>query len=266
MALVIKTWNVSETAGQNGEFIHIHGRQSGLISFALSLLGISPTTTLVVDAQSIRLEQGSLAGFKRSVTPILHVSTTSAGYKKPWKAALVITAILGVLLLFMPVFGQLIAVLVGLAYYFLTQELFITYVAPEVKESIEFKRSLIEGQNIDEHAGERIVAIIEMLVLGHDKPRALGAGNGGPGGVKEALGRASEELSVVAQRTRQRADTIAAQAKDIGERAVAKVSPMLEAAGTKTLEANVIPMKCPGCGVSVSAENAFCNECGRKLR
>ncbi|WP_367266842.1 zinc-ribbon domain-containing protein [Propionivibrio sp.] len=25
-------------------------------------------------------------------------------------------------------------------------------------------------------------------------------------------------------------------------------------------------MKCPGCGVSVSAENAFCNECGRKLR
>ncbi|MBK8893740.1 MAG: hypothetical protein IPN64_06700 [Propionivibrio sp.] len=158
------------------------------------------------------------------------------------------------------------AVLLGLAYYFLTQELFITYVAPEVKESIEFKRSLIEGQNIDEHAGERIVAIIEMLVLGHDKPRALGAGNGGPGGVKEALGRASEELSVVAQRTRERADTIAAQAKDIGERAVAKVSPMLEAAGTKTLEANVIPMKCPGCGVSVSAENAFCNECGRKLR
>ncbi|MGV0977202.1 MAG: hypothetical protein ACOYBO_14840 [Azonexus sp.] len=108
MALVIKKWSVSETAGQNGEYVHIHGREAGLLSFILSLLGIDPTTTLVVDAKSIYREEGSLAGFARTVTPISHVTTAGFGYKKPWKKALVIAVILGVILVFIPVIGQLL--------------------------------------------------------------------------------------------------------------------------------------------------------------
>lgn len=266
MTLAIKTWHVTDTAGENGEFVHIHGRESGLISFFLALLGISPTTTLVVDAKSIRLEQGSLSGFDRSVTPISQVTTVSFGYVKPWKQAIVITAILGMLLVFMPIFGQLIAALVGFAYYYLKKELFIKYFAPGIKETVEFKRSLIEGQNIDERAGERIVSIIEMLVLGLDKPRALGDRPDGPNSVKDALSRAGEELTSVAERTRQRADSIASQAKEMGGRAVDKISPLMATAVSASAVAGGIPVRCPNCGVGVSAESAFCGECGQKVR
>jgi|GEM_PF-358623 len=267
MALVIKKWSVSENAGQNGEFVHIHGREAGLLSFILSLLGVDPTTTFIVDAKSIRHEQGSLTGFERTVTPISQVASAGFGYIKPWKKALIIAIILGVILVFIPVIGQLIAAGVGLAYYFLNKELYVRYLNSGTgRGELKFKRSIIEGQSIDEQAGERIVAIIEMLVLGQDKPRALNVAAGGPTGVKETLERAGEELSVVVEHTRKRADNFAAQAKDIGERAAAKIAPLVATSGSALTEVNAVSAKCPNCGAMAGAENTFCAECGGKLR
>lgn len=267
MALVIKKWSVSETAGNNGEFVHIHGREAGLLSFILSLIGVDPTTTFVVDAKSIRLEKGSLRGFERTVTPIPHVSTASFGYKKPWLKALVISIATGFILFFIPILGQIIGALIGLIYYFLKKELFINYhVAGYTGGSVEFNRSLIEGQHIDEQAGERIVAIIEMLVLGQDKPRALGVTNGAPNSVKESLDRAGEELAIVAERTRTRADNFADQVKGIGERAAATIAPLVTASGSTSVKMEKGTSKCPNCGTFVNPCNAFCESCGHNLR
>lgn len=267
MALVIKKWKVSETAGQNGEFVHIHGREAGLLSFILSLLGVDPTTTFIVDAKSIRHEQGSLAGFERTVTPISAVAAAGFGYIKPWKKALIIAIIIGVILVFIPVIGQLIAAVIGLAYYFLNKELYVRYLNSGTgRGELKFKRSIIEGQSIDEQAGERIVAIIEMLVLGQEKPRILDVAAGCPTSVKAALDRAGEELSVVAERTRKRADDFAAQARDMGERAAAKIAPLVATSGSASVEVYSGPAKCSNCGATVNLENTFCAECGGKLR
>lgn len=268
MALVIKQWNATETADQNGEFVRIHGRQAGLLSFSLSLLGVDPTTTLVIDARSVRLEQGSLAGFKRTVTPLSQIASAGFGYAKPWKKATIIAVILGAILTFIPIIGWLIGLLVGLAYYFLNKELFISYRHTGCEGGeIDFKRSVIEGQNIDERAGERIVAIIEMLLLRTDKPRALNMGAGAPATPGETLNRAADELATVAVRARQHTEALAAQARQMGERAAAKVSSSLSTpSATVFTEGDQEAMKCPKCGAAVNFDNVFCGGCGSKLK
>lgn len=173
MALVIKQWAATEKPQAGGELVRIHGREAGLLSWLLSLVGIDPTTTLCIDGRSVRLEQGSLGGFVRVVTPLPKVATAVYGYAKPWRTAVVIAALGIALLAFVHWALGLIVLLAAPAYYFLNKQLFI-----EIRDSgagkarIEFKRSVIEGQSIDERAGERIVNIVEMLLLGLDQPRA----------------------------------------------------------------------------------------------
>jgi len=75
MALVIKSWIANESPDADGEYVQVHGREAGLVSFLLSLIGVDPTTSFSVDGKSVRLEQGSLAGFQRRVTPLTSVAT-----------------------------------------------------------------------------------------------------------------------------------------------------------------------------------------------
>jgi hypothetical protein len=174
MALVIKQWAATERPQAGGEFVRIQGREAGLLSWLLSLVGIDPTTTLCIDGRSVRLEQGSLSGFARVVTPLPKVATAVYGYAKPWRTAVVVAAVGIALFAVHPIVG-LIVLLGAPAYYFLNKQLFI-----EIRDTgagrarIEFKRSVIESQNIDERAGERIVNIVEMLLLGQDQPRVSG--------------------------------------------------------------------------------------------
>jgi hypothetical protein len=182
MALVIKQWAATEKPQAGGEFVRIHGREAGLLSWLLSLVGIDPTTTLCIDGRSVRLEQGSLSGFARVVTPLPKVATAVYGYAKPWRTAVVVAAVGIALFAVHPIVG-LIVLLGAPAYYFLNKQLFI-----EIRDAgagrarIEFKRSVIEGQNIDERAGERIVNIVEMLLLGLDQPRVPRRVEGGMNG------------------------------------------------------------------------------------
>ena len=126
---------------------------------------------------------------------------------------------------------------------------------------------MIEGQSIDERAGERIVAIIEMLLLGADKPRALNAGAGGAAITGETLNRAAGELATVAERTRQRTEALATQARQMGERAASKVSASLATSATTVpTTGDAEAMKCPQCGAAVSPDNVYCDGCGPKLK
>ena len=267
MAQVIKRWSASETADSNGEYVRIHGREGGLFSFLLSLVGVDPTTTLVVDGRSISCEQGSLAGFERSVTPISKIASATFGYAKPWKKAIVIGAICALILTPLPIIGWLLGGAIGLVYYFLNKELFLRIRDyGSGKFEIPFKRSVIEGQNIDERAGERIVAIIEMLMLGTDRPRAPVADKA-QSTPAATLDRASDELTGLAERARSRAEAIGAQSKQFGELAVAKVAGSLAAASAGgSAQPDSPAPKCPGCGTAVTSSDAFCGGCGAKLR
>lgn len=264
MELVIKQWSVSSTPDDSGEYVRIHGREAGLLRFLLSLVGIDPTTTLAVDARSVRFEQGSLAGFEKRVTPLTSVSTASYGYFKPWIAAIIIAGwgvamLVFIPMVFIPVIGWVIGLLfliLAPIFYLLNTQFFLRIVDHSGGKPIQiiFKRSVIEGKSIDQDSGEQIVGIIEMLLLGLSAPRAARANMSGAG--------VSTEVDAISERARQRMENLKLQAMRAGERVASKAAASLAAASGS---ATVADAKCPGCGGTISAHDAFCGSCGYKL-
>lgn len=254
---VIKEWVASETPNQDGVFVHISGRKGGLISWLLSLVGIDPIIALVVDRENVRFKEGTWTGFDMVVTPIGKLCSGRYGYAKPfWSSAFLV--LIGFILLVPTVGISLILILWGLYSYFAnkTTKLGVTYLDGTGNE-FAFKRSIIEGKNIDEVAAGRIISIIEMIMLGRDKPHFI---NG------DVVGRAPGSVDV-GEQARQKMDALKAQAMRAGEMAASKVSASLATASESISRAVSTPeMKCPGCDATVTVGDAFCGSCGHTLR
>ena len=157
MALVIKKWHASKTANQENNYVHVVGREAGLFAWVLSLIGIDPTTEIEIKENLIIFTAGSLAGKQKRVIPMKSVCSTYYGYVKPWQMAL----LLGVLLL--PVF--FLGLLVGPLYYFLNKKLTVGIIETSGWiGGFSFKRSVIEGQNIDENKAYEVIDIIRSLI------------------------------------------------------------------------------------------------------
>lgn len=157
MALVLKKWKIARTADAQGNYVHLVGREGGLLAWLLSLLGIDPTTEIEIKDKLVVFTIGSLAGREKRVIPINSVCSAYYGYEKPWKMALVIGAVL------MPLF--FIGLLAGPLYYFLNKQLSVGVVENSGwSGSFAFKRSVIEGQNIDESSAYEVIEVVRMLV------------------------------------------------------------------------------------------------------
>lgn len=275
---VITEWKTSEQPDGNGEYVHIRGRQAGVLSFLLSFIGIDPEFSLTVDSRSVCFEKGSLNGYERSVVPLDRIASASLGYAKPWKGC-VIAAGISIALLFVAdsIWVGIIGLIAAFLYYFLHKELFLA-----INDNggnrypIEFKRSVIEGQNIDEKAAERIVAIIEMLMLGTDNPRSISPKRKTFVSPGEALNHAGEELTAVAGRIRVRTDNLSEQARKVGEQVASKVATSYAIARsgpekdvTASSASSAPPVQqallCPKCSAPYAAADAFCGSCGHKL-
>jgi hypothetical protein len=101
-------------------------------------------------------EQGSLSGFTRRVIPLQNVCSGYYGYYKLLKEALI-----GGLLL--AAFTFWISIIVAIMYYFLNKQLTLGVVEVSgVASSIAFKRSVIEGKQIDETDGAKVIQILEQ--------------------------------------------------------------------------------------------------------
>jgi hypothetical protein len=227
--------------------------------------------SFVVYRDSIRFEEGSLSGFARSVTPVDRVSTSFSGYHKPWKSALVMLLV-GLALTFgggagqslLPLLLFVLVFVVAGTYYALNKR--TTIVVCDVgggARGFEFKRSVIEGQSVDERAAERIVAIIEMLILGNERPRALTA-DAAPASIGEVVNMAALEVQGAAARTLQRTADVTAQAYAAMGHAAAKLGAVT-ARPTHGVTGEERNAKCPDCGAAVSSDSAYCGGCGRKL-
>jgi len=254
---VIKEWVASETPNQDGVYVHISGRKGGLISWLLSLVGIDPIISLVVDRENVRFKEGTWTGFDMVVTPIGKLCSGRYGYAKPfWSSAFLV--LIGFMLLVPTIGISILLILWGLYSYFAnkTTKLGVTYVDGSGNE-FAFKRSIIEGKNIDEVAAGRIISIIEMIMLGRDKPNYV---NGDPDGHAPGSVDAGEQA-------RQKMDAFKAQAMRAGERAASKVAASLGSASENLSRTASAPaLKCPGCGEPITAEDAFCGSCGHTLR
>lgn len=158
MALVIKEWLINHEAQEDEAIVSITGRQEGLLSWLLSLVKIDPTTVLKIYHDKIEISQGSFSGNTKISVPANQVSSAYFGYTKPWKYALIITFAL------LPVVG--IGLILGPLYYIFNKQLELAVIATSGHlYSINFKRSVIEGQNIGEQDGHNILDIIENIIL-----------------------------------------------------------------------------------------------------
>lgn len=158
MALVIKKWHASKLkANQKGNYVHLMGREGGLMAWILSLIGIDPVSEVEIKGDLIKFTNASLAGKETRIIPMRSVTSAYYAYEKPWKNAL----ILGVVL--MPL--MLSGLLIGPLYYYLNKSLSVGVVEKSGwTGSFSFKRSIIEGENIEEEEAYEVVEIIRSLV------------------------------------------------------------------------------------------------------
>jgi hypothetical protein len=256
MSLVIKSWSVKSNPAPGEPFVKIVAREGGFWSFIFSLLGIDATTTMQVSSTRIEFEQGSLSGFVSRLTPFEHISSTFYGRHKPWKTALVLlfvaislgsafkSALAFVLMLLIGVVGS------GL-YYFLNRALMIGFNEDSGTTAvITFKRSVIEGQEIDEAQLRKIILIIENLIK--KQPTASGH---------------TEHIDIGGEPDNARAAATAPQTfREVmqGPNSV----PFGAAAGTATPSKPVPQLagSCPKCMAPVTTADVFCGGCGYKLK
>lgn len=85
--LVLRRFYVGQA--QNGYYIDIAGRPTGLIAWILMKLGLEAETVMRVSADSLTYKSSSLFGQAYSVVPLNAISSTHSGYVKNfWLLAL----------------------------------------------------------------------------------------------------------------------------------------------------------------------------------
>lgn len=156
MALVIKKWSASDEPNEEGTYVHLAGREAGLLAWALSILGLDPTTEVEIKKDLIVFTSSSLAGRTTRVIPMKSLTSAYYGYEKPWRDALILTILLS------PI-G--IGLILGPLYYWLNKQLMIGVVeASGWTGGFAFKRSVIEGVNIDEEQAYEVIKIVRTLI------------------------------------------------------------------------------------------------------
>lgn len=160
-AYVIKQWKADSRPDSDGVYVKIVGRAGGIISWVLAQLTIDPTVSLVVKGDKLLFEQGSLGGSVKRVVRLNNISSSFYGYTKPWKESLAIGIIAGLLTFWMLGLGAII----GVIHYVLNKTLTVGIVEVSgVVSDIQFKRSVIEGQRIDEPQARMVCDIIDDLI------------------------------------------------------------------------------------------------------
>lgn len=245
MALVIKSWSLKSNPAVGEPHVRVVARESGFWSFVFSLLGIDATTTFQVSGTRMEFEQGSLSGFIRRLTPFEHISSTFYGRHKPWKTSV---ALLGGAVMAGSAIGNgwafLVFLILGVLgaglYYFLNRELTFGFNEDSgATAAITFKRSVIEGQEIDEEQLKKMIAVIEHLIKQaepHLTPVDIG---GRPGGARMA----------------------APAPMQFGE-----LMRGPEASVAKEASAPSAPVHCPKCSAKLMQDDVFCGGCGHKVR
>lgn len=174
-AFVIKSWKSgNKPVDEQGNYVHIVGRNGGLIAWLLARLRVDPTTRIAVGIERLEFTRSSLSGVQARLIPLESISSTYYGYHKPWKTALSIVLLFGLVagsLMREPSSGTIGAVVIGFgllfaaAYYLLNRTLTLGFIEHSgVVSGIQFKRSVIEGQDIDEHEARQICKLVQRLL------------------------------------------------------------------------------------------------------
>ena len=179
-AYVIKSWRATDKPDVHNNFVTITGRKEGIISWLLALFRIDPTVSITISDTRIEFSEASLSGSVRRLIPLPGICSTLYGYHKPWRKALLIFFLLA---WFLPgianaiasggksfsVAGLFIGLIVGfgvaILYYFLNRTLTLGFVENSgVVSAIQFKRSVVENQDINEAQAGYVCQVVQALL------------------------------------------------------------------------------------------------------
>ena len=162
-------------------YVRLVGRQSGIVDWFLTLLGVNTTSILEVYADRIEYSHGSLSGDVVEMIPLSNISNVICGYLKPVLLLIagIISALLGIFVLIggvltsgsdsepLIIFGslQLIFAVIFIVFYNLRKSVLISIIPNSASATgILFKRSLIENLTLSRDEAVQIIYIINYLV------------------------------------------------------------------------------------------------------
>ena len=181
-AYVIKSWRVTQQPDANNHYVTIIGRKEGIISWLLALFRIDPTVSIIVSDARVEFSEASLSGSVRRLIPLTGICSTLYGYHKPWRKAIVVFFLLSWIItsiisaigasgsndhisiagLFI---GLIVSFVVAVTYYFLNRTLTLGFVENSgVISAIQFKRSVVENQDINEKQAGYVCEVVQALV------------------------------------------------------------------------------------------------------
>jgi len=172
MILVLKEFKLNE---DEDEFLKIVGRASGFFAWLFSLFGIDPITSLTCNKKSIKFEEAAIQYGKNTLNiPLAAVSGVISGLNKPF-----ILLLLGIILILGGIISAIIArslgililcVIIGIGFLIFyklkkTMTFGIFTGGDKPIATICMKKSIIEGQDIDESKYEAAAIALTKAVL-----------------------------------------------------------------------------------------------------
>ena len=173
--MVISEWHVAYQPDASGAYVSIRGRQAGLLSWILSILGVERGVRLEADTKHIKFKEGDMGGSSTRVIHLDSISSTYYGFKKPWAEAIVIIWLLGGALWGLggaliggtlgSLIGGIVAVGIAALYYFLNKRMTVGIVEHSgVQSQLVFKRSVLEGLQLDEASSAQASDVLQWLM------------------------------------------------------------------------------------------------------
>ena len=169
-AQVVKEVNIDESAELQ---VKIGARKAGVVSWILAILGIDSTYTLYVYPDRIESNEGSLSGQIRTVIPLVSLDTYTFGFTKPIQFFFIAAALIVLSLISCfngapagLVFVMLLIASVFVVLYFFMKCLVLSFTTNGANGIFFlFKRSVIEGVNVDETLAEHVASIVKRNYL-----------------------------------------------------------------------------------------------------
>lgn len=184
--LVVSRWYASNQPDHAENYVVVEGRSEGIISWVLTLMGVDAASGIWISESAVHFRSNSLSGPKLKIIPFTSVSAILYEYHKPWISALFLQA-----LFFNFAFGPvalvynslgfpvsltsppetllwlslLIGIIAALIYYILNRKLTLGFVEHSGAVSmIQFKRSVIENQEINEEQASYVCLLVQRLI------------------------------------------------------------------------------------------------------
>jgi hypothetical protein len=176
--LVLRKFNLNESA-PDGLVVDIEGRESGVISWILTVLGLDAITTLKTTGTELSFRSSSLFGQIHRVASLPNISSTHCGYSKPIGYLIigVLIGLAGVVAGFALSAAHasgsglvgLSLIVIGLVFivaYFLSKKLAISVeTSGGMVMGLTFKRSVIENVPVDIEKAFLAIQLINRQVV-----------------------------------------------------------------------------------------------------